>query len=213
VRQAGPKHRYQTDTRPRGGWHLAHELFPVLVDLVRTHSFWARPVAFTLALAGSLVGTNIFIPVGLILTFVAAMIGPSLALWTLIPWIVIGAAFGGGVSYALGALLGSRMRDRWPFESRPELFERAHAVFECYGIVAVFIGYFIGPLRGPVPVTAGIAGMPSVRFQVASVLSAPGGRNPVAALLRVGHCQQAMRRRRSANVRLLRPGFLEDADR
>lgn len=144
--------------------------FQYLVDLVRTHSFWAGPVAFTLALAGSLVGTNIFIPVGLILTFVAA--GPGLALWTLIPWIVIGAAFGGGVSYALGALLGSRMRDRWPFKSRPELFERAHAVFECYGIVAVFIGYFIGPLRGPVPVAAGIAGMPSVRFHVASVLSA-----------------------------------------
>jgi membrane protein DedA with SNARE-associated domain len=64
------------------------------------------------------------------------------------------------------------MRDRWPFKYRPELFERAHAVFERYGIVAVFIGYFIGPLRGPVPVAAGIAGMPYVRFHVASVLSA-----------------------------------------
>jgi hypothetical protein len=103
-------------------------------------------------------------------------------LWTLILWIVLGAAFGSGLSYALGTWLGSRMRDRWPFKYRPELFERAHAVFERYGIVAVFIGYFIGPLRGPVPVAAGIAGMPYLRFHVASVLSAVVWADPIALI-------------------------------
>ena len=76
------------------------------------------------------------------------------------------------MSYTLGSWLGSRMRDHWPFKSKPELFERAHAVFERYGIVAVCIGYFIGPLRGPIPVAAGIAGMPYVQFHLASVLAA-----------------------------------------
>jgi membrane-associated protein len=94
-------------------------------------------------------GTNIFIPVGLILTSAVALIGQGLALWTLILWIIIGAALGSAMSYALGSWLGSRARDHWPFKYRPELFERAHAVFERYGIVAVCIGYFIGPLRGP----------------------------------------------------------------
>jgi membrane protein DedA with SNARE-associated domain len=61
------------------------------------------------------------------------------------------------------------MGDRWPFKYRPELFERAQTVFKPYGIVAVFIGYFIGP---PVPVAADIAGIPYVRFHVATVLSA-----------------------------------------
>ena len=64
------------------------------------------------------------------------------------------------------------MRDHWPFQYRPELFERANAVFEHYGILAVFIGYFIGPLRGPIPVAAGIAGMPYVQFHIASVVAA-----------------------------------------
>jgi membrane protein DedA with SNARE-associated domain len=117
------------------------------------------------------VGTNVFIPVGLILTSAVALIGPGLALWTLILWIVIGAVFGSGVSYALGTRLGSRMRDRWPFKYRRNCLS-ARTVFERYGIVAVFIGYFIGPLRGPVPVAAGIAGMPYAHFYLASVLSA-----------------------------------------
>jgi membrane-associated protein len=64
------------------------------------------------------------------------------------------------------------MRDHWPFKYRPELFERAHAVFERYGIVAVCIGYFIGSLRGPIPVAAGVAGMPYVQFHIANVLAA-----------------------------------------
>ena len=146
--------------------------YQYFVDLVRIYSLWAGPIAFTLAFAGSLVGTNIFIPVGLILTSAVALIGPGLALWTLVFWIIIGAALGSGVSYTLGSWLGSRMRDHWPFKSKPELFERAHAVFERYGIVAVCIGYFIGPLRGPIPVAAGIAGMPYVQFHLASVLAA-----------------------------------------
>ena len=146
--------------------------YQYFVDLVSAYSFWAGPIAFTLAFAGSLVGMNIFIPVGLILTSAVALIGSGLTLWTLIPWIIIGAALGSGVSYALGSWLGSRMRDHWPFQYRPELFERAHAVFEHYGILAVFIGYFIGPLRGPIPVAAGIAGMPYVQFHIASVVAA-----------------------------------------
>jgi hypothetical protein len=38
--------------------------YQYFVDLVTTYSFWAGPIAFTLAFAGSLVGTNIFIPSG-----------------------------------------------------------------------------------------------------------------------------------------------------
>jgi hypothetical protein len=44
------------------------------------------------------VGTNVFIPVGLILTSAVTLIGPGLGLWRLIVWIAIGAAFGSGVS-------------------------------------------------------------------------------------------------------------------
>jgi membrane protein DedA with SNARE-associated domain len=85
---------------------LLLSFFQYLVDFVRTHSSWAGPIAFTLALAGSLVGTNVFIPVGLILTSAAALIGPGLALWTLILWIVIRAACGSGVSLCAWDLAG-----------------------------------------------------------------------------------------------------------
>jgi len=148
-------------------------LFSYVTEIVRHHSLWAGPIAFVFAFAGSFVGTNTFVPAGFLLTSAAALIGPGMHLVTLMVWIAAGAALGSAVSYALGTWFGPRVRSHWPLKDRPELMQRAHALFERYGILAVFIGYFIGPLRGPIPVAAGVAGMRRVRFHLANVLSAP----------------------------------------
>jgi hypothetical protein len=42
----------------------------------------------------------------------------------------------------------------------------------CFRTIRNSRGYFIGPLRGPIPVAAGIAGMPQVQFHIASVFAA-----------------------------------------
>jgi membrane protein DedA with SNARE-associated domain len=141
-------------------------------DSIRTHSFWAGPIAFALGFFGSFVGSNVFIPAGTILTSVAVLIGAGIISWTFVVCAAAGATLGSALSYALGAWLGPRVIDSWPLKRRPELLERAHAVFERYGTLAVFIGYFVGPLRGLVPFAAGMAGMPHARFQLANVLSA-----------------------------------------
>ena len=45
-------------------------------------------------------------------------------------------------------------------------------LFEKYGVMAVFIGRFFGPLRAVVPLIAGTATMPLIPFQLANVASA-----------------------------------------
>jgi membrane protein DedA with SNARE-associated domain len=38
--------------------------------------------------------------------------------------------------------------------------------------MAIFVGYFLGPLRSSIPMVAGFAGMPHSKFQLANVPSA-----------------------------------------
>jgi membrane-associated protein len=141
-------------------------------DFIRIHSFWAGPIAFALGFFGSFVVSNIFIPAGTILTSVAVLIGAGIISWTFVVCAVAGAALGSALSYAFGARLGPRVMDSWPLKGRPELLARARGLFERYGTLAVFIGYFVGPLRGLIPFAAGMAGMSQVSFQLANVLSA-----------------------------------------
>jgi membrane protein DedA with SNARE-associated domain len=122
--------------------------------------------------SGSFVGSNIFIPAGTILTSVAVLIGAGIISWTFVPCVAAGATLGGALSYVLGAWVGPRAIDFWPLKGRAELLERAHELFQQYGTMAVFIGYFVGPLRGLIPFAAGMAGMAHYPFHVANVLSA-----------------------------------------
>ena len=49
---------------------------------------------------------------------------------------------------------------------------RGYRFFERWGILAVFIGRFFGPLRAVVPLVAGMMHMRQARFQLANVGSA-----------------------------------------
>jgi membrane protein DedA with SNARE-associated domain len=44
--------------------------------------------------------------------------------------------------------------------------------FKRWGVLAVIVGRFFGPLRAAVPITAGLYGMPWLKFQIANVVSA-----------------------------------------
>jgi len=55
---------------------------------------------------------------------------------------------------------------------RPDLLPRGHAFVAKYGIAAIFIGRFFGPLRAAVPLVAGILRMSWWPFQIANVTSA-----------------------------------------
>ncbi|HEY4773762.1 MAG TPA: VTT domain-containing protein, partial [Xanthobacteraceae bacterium] len=60
----------------------------------------------------------------------------------------------------------------WPLSRHPNLLPRGHAFIEKYGIAAIFIGRFFGPLRAAIPLVAGILTMPWWPFQIANFTSA-----------------------------------------
>ena len=84
----------------------------------------------------------------------------------------VGAAFGDWLSYWLGVKFKEPIAHVWPLSRHPDLLPRGHAFIERFGIYAIFIGRFFGPLRASVPLIAGILEMPFWTFQLANFSSA-----------------------------------------
>src|SRR3954471_22413109 len=144
-----------------------------LVEFVRLHEVWAAPIVFALAFGESLAFISLLIPAWAALVGIGVLIGSSqLNFWPI--WIAgsIGAALGDWLSYWVGVKLGPPVAHVWPLSRHPDLLPRGERFVKRWGVLAIFIGRFFGPLRASVPLVAGIFAMPYWRFQAANFTSA-----------------------------------------
>ena len=145
----------------------------LIVDFVRVHEAWAAPVVFALAFGESLAFISLLIPAWAALVAIGVLIGSGdLNFWPI--WVAgsIGAALGDWLSYWIGLKLGPPVAHVWPLSRHPELIPRGERFVTRWGVLAVYIGRFFGPLRASVPLVAGIFAMPYWRFQIANFTSA-----------------------------------------
>ena len=138
---------------------------------IQLHSAFAGPIVFAVAFLGCLLGTNLIVPAGAIITGMGVLSGAGAISWTFVIWAACGAALGMSASYAIGLRLGARIETLPLLRTRPELILRARRLFATYGFIAILIGYFSGPLRAPIAGVAALAGMPRGRFEVANISS------------------------------------------
>ena len=144
-----------------------------LVEFVRVHEAWAAPVVFALAFGESLAFISLLIPAWAALVGIGVLIGSGdLNFWPV--WVAgsLGAAFGDWLSYWIGHKLGPPVAHMWPLSRHPTLLPKGEAFVKRWGVLAIFIGRFFGPLRASVPLVAGIFQMPFLQFQVANFTSA-----------------------------------------
>lgn len=106
------------------------------------------PGIVLLFVAGTLVGKGY-------LSFEAALI----ASWT-------GAFIGDTLSFFIGKLFHSHIRNWYLFKKHKNWIDKGEAFFLKHGALSIFIGRFAGPLRAILPLTAGMMGMPTLRFIV-----------------------------------------------
>jgi membrane protein DedA with SNARE-associated domain len=145
----------------------------LIVEFVRAHEVWAAPVVFALAFGESLAFISLLIPAWAALVAIGVLIGSGdLNFWPI--WVAgsIGAALGDWLSYWIGVKLGPPVAHVWPLSRHPELIPRGERFVTRWGVLAIFIGRFFGPLRASVPLVAGIFAMPYWRFQLANFTSA-----------------------------------------
>jgi membrane protein DedA with SNARE-associated domain len=143
------------------------------VAFVQNHHDWAGPIVFALAFCESFAFVSLFVPATVILVGLGGLIGAAgLAFWPI--WIaaVLGAIAGDWLAYDLALRLKDQVIAAWPLSLYPGLVERGTRFFRHWGVLAVFVGRFFGPLRAIVPIVAGLYAMPWWKFQLANVGSA-----------------------------------------
>ena len=144
-----------------------------VVEFVRDHEAWALPVVFALAFGESLAFISLLIPAWGALVAIGALLGHSgISFWPICLAAALGAACGDWLSYWIGLKLEYSVQHIWPLSRHPTLIPRGEAFVRKWGVFAIFIGRFFGPLRASVPLVAGIFEMPYWPFQIANFTSA-----------------------------------------
>jgi membrane protein DedA with SNARE-associated domain len=144
-----------------------------IIDFVRLHEAWAAPIVFGLAFAESLAFISLLVPAWGALVLLGGLIASGgLSFWPV--WIAgaVGAALGDWLSYWVGRKMGPAVAQVWPLSRNPELLPKGERFVKKWGVLAIFIGRFFGPLRASVPLVAGIFQMPWWPFQIANFTSA-----------------------------------------
>lgn len=150
------------------------EITHTVMEFIKNNQVWAIPIIFLLAFGESLAIISLLIPATAILLATGALIGADLI--PFIPTLIAatcGAVLGDSVSYWLGKHYHQQIIRSWPLKKHPKLVYRAEQFFMRYGLAGVFVGRFFGPLRAFIPLVAGAMHMPTLKFNVGNIASAP----------------------------------------
>lgn len=142
-----------------------------LLAFVRDNREWAFWISLVFAIGENVAFISIVIPSTAILLGVGALVATGeLSIWPIFFGAAIGALIGSFVSYWIGLRYGEAILAMWPFRKHPDLVERGNAAFQKWGVVAVFIGHFFGPLRAVVFVMAGVSRIPLRLFVPVNII-------------------------------------------
>lgn len=144
-----------------------------LLAFLKANSIWTPLVVFLFAAGESLAVIGAFVPATVVLIAMGALIGVSgIEFWPVWVGTAAGAVAGDLISYWFGLRFKDQARKVWPLSRYPNMYERGESFFRKWGPWSLFIGRFFGPVRGMVPLVAGVFEMPFVLFLLANIASA-----------------------------------------
>lgn len=153
--------------------HFIHELFMLVRGTARAHPLWIFPIAAAIAFSESFVGVSFVIPGTVLLITLGGVIGVShLPLFPAWAGAVLGSVAGDWISFWIGFHYHHQILHIWPFKKFEDQIEKGLHFFHRWGVWAIFIGRFLGPLRATVPLVAGMSELEFWPFQIANTLSA-----------------------------------------
>lgn len=146
-----------------------------LLQWLNAHPELAGIVTFIISASESVAIIGTIVPGSITMTALGTLAGAGvIPLWETLFWATLGAIVGDGISYWIGHYFKFRLNKAWPFRNYPGLLESGEAFVHKYGVMSVFIGRFVGPVRALVPLVAGMLGMKPLQFTIANVASAIG---------------------------------------
>lgn len=149
-----------------------------LIDWVQAHPNWAGALIFLVAFGESLLLVGILLPGAAILFGLGTLVGLGvLDFATAWFWSTLGGIAGDGLSFWIGYHYHEKLLSMWPVKRFPKVVQQGREFFQKYGVMSVFLGRFVGPVRPIIPAIAGMMDMPIRRYVlvniVASILWAP----------------------------------------
>jgi membrane-associated protein len=150
-----------------------------LIALVGRYGAWVYAMLFAIVYAETGFVVTPFLP-GDSLLFAAGALAATgvLDVRLLLVLIIVAAAGGNAVNYAIGRSIGQRIIDRaqsdprWGRWINVEYVTRARTFFETHGGKAVVLGRFAPIVRTFVPFVAGVAEMPYSSFALYNIVGA-----------------------------------------
>jgi membrane protein DedA with SNARE-associated domain len=144
-----------------------------IVSVARNQPAMLAGVIFVIAFLESIAFVSLLVPSTAILAGLGLMIGAGdLPFWTPFFAAVLGAFTGDWISYEVGRRYKSDVKEMWPLNKDPALFEKGESFFRRYGAPGYFAGRFVGPLRAVFPLICGITAMRPLLFYATNGASA-----------------------------------------
>lgn len=149
------------------------QFFVDLGEFIARHSAWAGPILGLITFGESMVLIGAFFPATVLMVTAGGLAGAGVIdPWSLLVWCIAGATLGDAVSYWLGRKLGPKAWRHPMLKKHKTGLARARLFFRTYGVLAIYMCRFMGPVRAFVPLIAGMTGMANRKFQIANFGSA-----------------------------------------
>ena len=132
---------------------------------------WIALGVFGAAFIESFALIGVVIPGVVLLAVISGMAASTLSIFELVLIAYVASFLADILSFLLGTGISKSIDKLWPFNKYPNLLVQGRTFVKRFGILGVFVGKFIGPIRPLVPLTAGSLGMNFKYFLTVEIFS------------------------------------------
>ena len=132
---------------------------------------WIALGVFGAAFIESFALIGVVIPGVVLLAVISGMAASTLNVFELVLIAYVASFLADILSFLLGIGISKSIDKLWPFNKYPYLLGQGRSFVKRFGILGVFVGKFIGPIRPLLPLTAGSLGMNFKHFSIVEIFS------------------------------------------
>ena len=132
---------------------------------------WIALGVFGAAFIESFALIGVIIPGVVLLAVISGMAASTLSIFELVLIAYVASFLADILSFLLGTGISKSIDKIWPFNKYPNLLVQGRSFVKRFGILGVFVGKFIGPIRPLLPLTAGSLGMNLKYFLTVEIFS------------------------------------------
>ena len=114
---------------------------------------------------------GIIIPGVVLLAVISGLAATSLSAIEVVFLAYFSSLLADVISFFIGFSFRNSLNKMWPFKRYPEFLKEGQNFFKSYGMIGLFTGKFIGPIRPLLPITAGSLNMDKKRFFLIEIFS------------------------------------------